>query len=71
LAELISAQLLGETIFGVSWLFFIVEDLQLGFGLIILGKVSRKSANLFMLMNACCKFYLVHVKDYEIACLKP
>jgi hypothetical protein len=22
-------------------------------------------------MNACGKFYLVHVKDYEIACLNP
>jgi hypothetical protein len=44
LTELISAQLLGETSFGVFWIFLIVEDLQLGFGLIILGEVSRKSA---------------------------
>jgi hypothetical protein len=44
LAEITSAQLLGEAYFGVSWLFFMVEDLQLGFGLIILGEVSRKSA---------------------------
>jgi hypothetical protein len=44
LAELSGAQLLGEANFGVFWLFFIVEDLQLGFGLIILGEVSRKSA---------------------------
>jgi hypothetical protein len=51
LAEITSAQLLGEAIFGVSWLFFMVEDLQLGFGLIILGEVSRKSA--ICLCNEC------------------
>jgi hypothetical protein len=51
LAEITSAQLLGEAIFGVFWLFLIVEDLQLGFGLIILGEVSRKYA--ICLCNEC------------------
>ena len=41
LAELSGVQLLGEGNFGVFWLFFIVEDLQLGFGLIILGEVEN------------------------------
>jgi hypothetical protein len=44
LAEISGVQLLGEANLGVFWLFFIVEELQLGFGLIILGEVSRKSA---------------------------
>jgi hypothetical protein len=43
LAEITSAHLFGEAFYGVSWLFFMVEDFQLGFGLIILGEVSRKS----------------------------
>jgi hypothetical protein len=47
-----------------------VEDLQLGFGLIILGGVSRKSQIVYV-MNICGKFYLFHVKYYEIACLNP
>jgi hypothetical protein len=36
-----------------------VEDLQLGFGLIILGEVEN------------LQFYLFHAKDYDIACLNP
>jgi hypothetical protein len=44
LAELSGVKLLGEANIGVFWLFFIVEDIQLGFGLIILGEVSRKYA---------------------------
>jgi hypothetical protein len=44
LAEITSAQLFGEAYLGVFWPFFMVEDLQLGFGLIILGEVSRKYA---------------------------
>jgi hypothetical protein len=41
LAELSGTQLLGEANLGVFWLFFIVEDLQQGFGLIILGEVEN------------------------------
>jgi hypothetical protein len=59
LAEITSAQLLGEAYFGVSWQFFMVEDLQLGFGLIILGEVEN------------LQFYLFRAKDYDIACLNP
>jgi hypothetical protein len=44
LAELSGVKLLGEENLGVFWLFFIVEDIQLGFGLIILREASRKSA---------------------------
>jgi hypothetical protein len=62
-------QLLGEAIFCVFWLFLIVENLQLWFGLIILGEVEN--LQFVYVMNACGKFYFVHVKDYEIACLNP
>jgi hypothetical protein len=48
LAEITSVKLLGEAFYDVSWLFFMVEDLQLGFGLIILGEVSRKYEILVM-----------------------
>jgi hypothetical protein len=51
LAEITNTQLLGEAFCGVSWLFFIVEDLQLGFGLIILGEVSIKYT--IFLCNEC------------------
>jgi hypothetical protein len=44
LAEITSVQLLGEAYLGVFWIFFMVEDFQIGFGLIILGEVSRKYA---------------------------
>jgi hypothetical protein len=50
LAEITSAQLLGEAYFGVSWLFFMVEDLQLGSGLIILGEVENWQ---FVYVNEC------------------
>jgi hypothetical protein len=46
-----------------------VEDLQLGFGLIILGEVEN--LQFFHVINACGKFYLFDVKDYEIVCLNP
>jgi hypothetical protein len=42
------ALLLGEDFCGVSCLFSWWKSLQLGFGLIILGEVSRKSTILFM-----------------------
>jgi hypothetical protein len=47
-----------------------VEDLQLGFGLIILGEVSR-NMKFVHIINSCCKFYLFHVEYYEISCLNP
>jgi len=58
LAKITSLQLLGEAWFDVSWLFFMVEDLQIGFGLIILGEVSRKYAiclcKLILVLNFTC-----------------
>jgi hypothetical protein len=49
LAKITKARLLGEAYFcGVSWLFSWWKSIQLGFGLIILGEISRKYAILFM-----------------------
>jgi hypothetical protein len=58
-------QLLGEAYFGVSWLFFMVEDLQLGFGLIILGEVSRKYA-----ICLCKSMFVVNFTCFMLKIMK-
>jgi hypothetical protein len=64
LAEITSAQLLREAFCGVSWLFFMVEDLKLGFGLIILGEVEN--LQFVYVMNACGNFTCFMLKIMKL-----